>query len=141
MVTSVTEGESGVPSADGLLLSSEILDLRLDANMVVLSACNTGGGDGTGGESLSGLARSFFYSGARALLVSHWYVDSDATRDLMTGMFTILSDDSTVATAEALRRARLAIMERAGNDRPDYWAHPAYWAGFTLVGDGGRTGL
>ena len=73
---------------DGLLDASEVATLKLDADWVVLSACNTAGPDGSlGGESLSGLARAFFYAGARALLVSHWAVASGPTVDLTTAMF------------------------------------------------------
>ncbi|HET8728251.1 MAG TPA: CHAT domain-containing tetratricopeptide repeat protein, partial [Alphaproteobacteria bacterium] len=77
---------------DGLLQTSEIIELDLNAELVVLSACNTGGaGAGTGGESLTGLARAFFYAGARSLLVSHWVVESQPTTELMIGMFRALA--------------------------------------------------
>lgn len=69
---------------DGLLTASEIATLRLNADWVVLSACNTASGDGRGAEALSGLARAFFYAGARALLVSHWAVYSAAATELTT---------------------------------------------------------
>ena len=74
---------------DGLLTASEVARLKLDADWVVLSACNTaaGGGGDERLDMLSGLARSFFYAGARALMVSHWAVDSDATVKLVTGTF------------------------------------------------------
>ena len=67
---------------DGLLTASEVAQLKLNADWVVLSACNTIAGDRPGAEALSGLARSFFYAGARALLVSHWAVDSEAATRL-----------------------------------------------------------
>ena len=119
---------------DGLLDASEVATLKLDADWVVLSACDTAGSDGTlGGESLSGLARAFFYAGARALLVSHWAVASGPTVDLTTGMFAAQARDSTIGKAEALRRAQNALRSRPQT------AHPFFWAPFVVVGDGGVT--
>ncbi len=125
------------PTADagGLLEASEILDMTLDADLVVLSACNTAGAEGeTGGEALSGLARSFFYAGARALLVSHWLVEDRATAQLMTSLFSRQSQ--TAGKAAALRQAQLSILQGAGDAFPVYWSHPLFWGAFTLVGDG-----
>ncbi len=106
---------------------------------MVLSACNTaGGGDDKNSEALSGLARAFFYAGARALLVSHWYVDSRAAVQLTTSAFAELEKSPQIGRAEALRRAMVAAMHDAG--RPKSWtpaAHPAVWAPFELVGEGG----
>ncbi|MCZ6773865.1 MAG: CHAT domain-containing protein, partial [Proteobacteria bacterium] len=128
------------PDEDGFLDASEILDLKLDADLVVLSACNTAGPAGEGaGESLSGLSRAFFYAGARALLVSHWQVASDATVDLMTGTFAQFDKGATVGTAGALRAAQLSIIDRAGDSLPLIYSHPFFWAAFTLVGDGARS--
>ena len=81
---------------DGLLTASEVAQLKLDAEWVVLSACNTASADKGGGEALSGLARAFFYAGARALLVSHWYVDSDAAVKLVTSAFSALQRDPAI---------------------------------------------
>src|SRR5262245_66451196 len=80
---------------DGLLTASEAALLKLDADWVVLSACNTAAGDGnaTGAEALSGLARAFFYAGARALRVSHWAVDSTSTVRRVTKAFVDVQDD------------------------------------------------
>ncbi len=131
----LTPPAEGSELDDGLLTASEISQLKLDAEWVVLSACNTAAPDGTpGAEGLSGLARAFFYAGARSLLVSHWAVSSDATVALTTRMF----EESTkgVPKAEALRRSMLALMART--DKP-YYAHPAIWAPFVVVGEG-RTG-
>ncbi len=123
---------NGGPGDDGLLEASEIINLNLDAELVVLSACNTGGQGGEGGgESLTGLARAFFYAGARSLLVSHWAVDSFATVDLMSVTFEGLGGEG-LTTAEALRQSQLAMM------RDGTYSHPYYWAAFTVVGDGGR---
>jgi CHAT domain-containing protein/Tfp pilus assembly protein PilF len=118
---------------DGLLTASEVAQLKLDADWVVLSACNTAAGDKPGAEALSGLARAFFYAGARALLVSHWAVDSDAATRLTTTTFDILKKDASLGRAEALRRAMLAYM----NDPTDPLnAYPALWAPFVVVGEG-----
>jgi CHAT domain-containing protein/Tfp pilus assembly protein PilF len=118
---------------DGLLTASEIAALRLNADWVVLSACNTIAGDKPGAEALSGLARAFFYAGARALLVSHWAVDSAAATRLTTSTFEVLKADPRLGRAEALRRAMLAY----SNDTADPLnAYPALWAPFSLVGEG-----
>ncbi|MGI9406215.1 MAG: tetratricopeptide repeat protein [Hyphomicrobiaceae bacterium] len=120
---------------DGLLTASEVAQLKTDADWVVMSACNTAAGDAEGAEALSGLARAFFYSGSRALLVSHWAVYSSAAVELTTGTFTALQSDRTISRAEAFRRAMARVIDSGA----DYKAHPAYWAPFVIVGEGGRT--
>jgi CHAT domain-containing protein len=118
---------------DGYLSASEIAALKLDADWVILSACNTAAGGGTEGtEALSGLARAFIYAGARALLVSHWAVDSAATVRLVTSAVGVITRDRGVGRAEALRRAMLGMID-TGEAR---LAHPAYWAPFVVVGEG-----
>ena len=125
----------GADGSDALLDASEILDLKLDADLVVLSACDTGGGafDQTGvadvGGSLGGLTRAFIYAGARGLVVSHWQVDSRATTRLMVGMF----GSPSTSQAEALKASELSLM-----NSQDQYSHPYYWAAFTVVGDGAR---
>jgi CHAT domain-containing protein len=118
---------------DGLLTASEVAQLKLNADWVVLSACNTIAGDKPGAEALSGLARAFFYAGARALLVSHWAVESNAAMRLTTSTFDILKSDPTLGRAEAVRRAMLAYMNDATNPLN---AYPALWAPFVVVGEG-----
>jgi CHAT domain-containing protein len=81
----------------------------------VLSACNTAAGDKPGAEALSGLARAFFYAGARALLVSHWQVDSESAVRLTTSTFDALKKEPAIGRAEALRRAMLAMIEDPSN--------------------------
>lgn len=116
---------------DGFLLASEIAALRLDAEAVVLSACNTALGDRPDAEALSGLAQAFLYAGARSLLVSHWPVDSRAAVALMSATFAERGTAPGLSLAEAQRRAMLAMIERPGDPR---WSHPAYWAPFVQVG-------
>jgi CHAT domain-containing protein len=101
---------------------------------VVLSACNTASGEGQHGEALSGLARAFFFAGARALIVSHWPVDSDAAVKLITGTFDAASQDPRISQAKALQLAMLALVDDKG--RADN-AHPQTWAPFVLVGEPG----
>ncbi len=122
---------------DGLLTASEITQLKLNADWVVLSACNTAGGEKTGAEALSGLARAFFYAGARSLLVSHWEVDSYAATMLTTTAFKDLSVTPDIGPAKALQRSQAGLMDDP--NRP--WdAHPSFWAPFVLVGEGTRSG-
>ncbi len=118
---------------DGLLTASEVAALKLNADWVVLSACNTIAGDKPGAEALSGLARSFFYAGARALLVSHWAVDSRAATRLTTSTFDLLKNEPGIGRAEALRRAMLTYLDDASSPRN---AYPAIWAPFALIGEG-----
>jgi CHAT domain-containing protein/Flp pilus assembly protein TadD len=121
---------------DGLLTASEIANLKLDADWVILSACNTAGPEGRpGAEGLSGLAKAFFYAGSRSLMVSHWYVESDSTVLLTTRAIQEFSEDPTIGRAEALRRAMQVLMK--GDSKPEY-AHPFFWAPFVIVGEGGK---
>jgi CHAT domain-containing protein/Tfp pilus assembly protein PilF len=118
---------------DGYLSASEITALKLDADWVILSACNTAAGGAEGTEALSGLARAFFYAGARSLLVSHWSVYSDSTVKLITDAVRRMAADKTIGRAQAMRQSMLAMIDKG---RP-YEAHPAYWAPFVVVGEGG----
>lgn len=129
-----TPPDAATEEDDGLLTASEVAGLKLDADWVVMSACNTASGGAPGAEALSGLARAFFYAGARALLVSHWPVDSYAATMLTSHTFAEMRKDSTVARSEAFRRAMLALM--SDSIRP--WAsHPSVWGPFVVVGEGG----
>ncbi|WP_213548711.1 CHAT domain-containing protein [Vannielia litorea] len=119
---------------DGLLTASEIAHLRMNPDWVVLSACNTAVGDTPDAEALSGLAQSFLYAGARALLVSHWPVESQSAVSLMTDIFARRAADPGLSAAEAQRQAMLAMIDGPKAE----WRHPAYWAPFILVGDPDR---
>ena len=118
---------------DGYLSASEISALKLDADWIVLSACNTAAAEDDASEALSGLARAFFFAGARALLVSHWAVASPTTVKLVTSTLANLVDDPKAGRAEVLRRAMLRMIDK-GEPRE---AHPAFWAPFVVVGEGG----
>lgn len=136
---------TGDENTDGLLTLSEILGLKLNADWVVLSACNTAAGDGTGGEAVSGLGRAFFYAGTKSILASHWPVHSRATTDLMQTVFRNYANEVGIDRAEALRRARMHLVQQAtfthdGKELFSY-AHPIFWAPFTLIGDGGSRGI
>jgi CHAT domain-containing protein/Tfp pilus assembly protein PilF len=121
-----TEGD------DGLLRASDVALLKMNADFVVLSACNTAAGEKAGAEALSGLARAFFYAGARSLLVSNWEVDSESTVALMTKLFDALRSDPHLSYAEALRLSMLQMIDKPS--RPE-WSQPKFWAPFMVVGE------
>ena len=127
---------------DGLLTMEEILGLKLDADWVVLSACNTGAGAGAGAEAASGLGRAFFYAGTRALLVTNWSVHSQSARELVTDLFRRQAQDPKLTRGEALRLAMMALVDGPGYAGADgkvefAYAHPLFWAPYTIIGDGG----
>ena len=138
----LTAPEIAGVAGDGLLTMGEILALRLDADWVVLSACNTAAAAGAGAEAVSGLGRAFFYAGARALLVSHWPVETMSAQRLTTGIFEQQATDPRLSRAEALRRTIVAlidhegVVDRATGRLAASYAHPLFWAPFVLVGDG-----
>ena len=122
---------------DGLLTASEVAALRTDAEWVILSACNTAAGDGSSGaEGLSGLARSFFFAGARSLLVSNWPVRDDVAAVLTVKVLALHRAHPDWSRARALQTAEKAIRDDPTGDAAGLtWAHPNAWAPFTLVGD------
>jgi CHAT domain-containing protein len=128
------------PDASGALLTaSQIAQWDLDADAVILSACNTSGPDGRpAGESLSGLARSFFFAGARALLVTHWPVNDQVTTILVAGTMQRLHDDPAQGLAAALAGQQRALLGQAQGPLAAL-AHPFYWAPLALIGDGSAT--
>lgn len=135
----VTSAPTGSPDASAsLLTASAILDLDLDADTVILSACNSGGPGGTtAGESLSGLARSFFYAGARSLLVTHWSVNDQIAAYLVADSLRRLNDAPSLGITGAMRAAQLAMLDEAGKAFVAEIAHPFYWAPFAVIGEGG----
>jgi CHAT domain-containing protein len=130
-------------NADGLLTMEEILGLKLDADWVVLSACNTGAGAGAGAEAASGLGRAFFYAGTRALLVTNWSVHSQSARQLVTDLFKRQAENTKLGRSEALRQAMMVLVDGPGYLNADgktefSYAHPLFWAPYTIIGDGAR---
>ena len=127
---------------DGLLTMEKILTLKLDADWVVLSACNTAAGAGAGAEAASGLGSAFFYAGTRALLLTNWSVQSTSARELITDLFRRQGADPTLSRSEALRQAMMALLDGPGSvdeaGRTVFtYAHPLFWAPYSVIGDGG----
>lgn len=132
---------AGGGQSNGLLEFGEIFDLKLDADIVILSACDTAGAASVqasraaglqgGGSALDGLVRAFIGAGGRSVIASHWPAPDDfrATERLMSDLFSIAPGESA---GEALRRAQLQLMKAAET------SHPFYWSGFALIGDGAR---
>ncbi|MDE5453977.1 tetratricopeptide repeat protein [Bradyrhizobium sp. CSA112] len=127
----LTPPATATPADDGYLSTSEISGLKLNADWVVLSACNTAGSEASNSEAFSGLARAFFYAGTRALLVSHWPVNSEAAVTITTGATSAMTAHPGIGPAEALRRSISALTARGSEN-----AHPSVWAPFVLVGNG-----
>ena len=112
------------------LIVLEIAELKIGSDLVILSACNTAAGinDDITSEGLTGLAKSFFYAGAKELLVSNWRVADEYAARLTTGMLDYLTTKENVTKAEALQYSI--------NELIDENLHPIFWAPFMLVGDG-----
>ncbi len=145
LLTSFALAGDGTPTSDGLLTFQEIFDLRFDADLIILSACDTAGaataqataeaGLSRGGDyALDGLVRAFVGAGGRTIVASHWPApdDFDATERLIGGLFTAPAGTSVV---DALRIGQEQLMDEANT------SHPYYWAGFAVVGDGTRSVL
>lgn len=135
-----TSGPEGKPTPEQdpaamaayMLSLDDTLMLELNADWVVLSACNTAASDHDAGEALAGLARGMFYAGARSLLATHWAVESRSAAVLVSSTFKAYAGAARPGKAEALRQAMLQLMTQPG------YSHPAYWAPYVVVGDGGR---
>ena len=134
---------AGAENGDGLLTMDDVLSLRLNADWVVLSACNTASSNGAGAEAVSGLGRAFFYAGARALLVSNWPVETTSARQLTSDLFARQAADPALKRGLALQLTMLALIDGPGAIDPSTgrtafnYSHPIFWAPFSLVGDGG----
>lgn len=129
IVTSVAPGD---PAPSLLTATDILLNLKLKADVVVLSACNTGGATGrNGGESLSGLARSFFFAGARALMVTHWAVDDQANVRLVVEALDGMRESPIGALSPALRVAQMRMLATPG------YEHPFFWGPMIVLGEGG----
>ncbi len=117
---------SNTGKEDGFLTLSEILQLRLDADTVVLSACNTASGNYIPGEGIAALSRAFMYSGSRSVVASLWEVADESTAILMESFYRYLFEGK--AKAEALRLAKIDLRAQGFND-------PYFWAPFILTGE------
>ena len=124
---------TGEKQGDGLLKMDQVMNLKLNADWVVLSACNTAAGSGKDAEAVSGLGRAFFYAGARAMLVSNWPVDTVSSRILMVDIFK-RQQEKKIGKPEALRQAELELADKGGASSYAY-AHPLFWAPFVVIGD------
>lgn len=128
---------TGNKDEDGLLTMGEIMGLRLNADWVVLSACNTGAAEGEGAEAVSGLGQAFFYAGARSLLVTGWPVETVSAKLLTTDLFKRQLEKPGINRAEALRQTMNAMITK-NHDQGFSYAHPIFWASYAIVGDGRR---
>jgi CHAT domain-containing protein len=117
---------------DGVLQSSEVAGLKMNADWVVLSACNTASSDGMGAEPLSGLARAFLYAGGKSLVVSHWDVSDEATEKLMSKLFEVSRAQPNLSHGQMMQKASLTLLDQATTDDD---AHPRVWAPFVVVGE------
>lgn len=139
----ITSAPAGAADAgQALLTASDVTQLDLDADLVILSACNSGGGSskngvGGAGESLSGLARAFFYAGARTLLVTHWSVNDQVAAYLVAETLRRMHAEPALGVAGALHASQLAMLDDAGKGLPAEVAHPFFWAPFAVIGEGG----
>jgi CHAT domain-containing protein len=127
---------------DGLLTMREILGLKLNADWILLSACNTGAADGDGSEALTGLGRACFYAGTKAILVSMWAVESTSAKKITTGLFKSQRQNSAFSRAKALQKSILKMIDEEhlqdvenGKIIASY-AHPFFWSPFVIAGDG-----
>jgi CHAT domain-containing protein len=127
--TALVLGTSGATGQDGLLQAREIRELPLRADLVILSACDTGSGKLLGEEGIASLERAFLLAGARSVVASLWTADDTFTIGLMKRFYRHLVDG--LDEGAALRQAKLDLLKEFGDQ-----ALPIYWAGFTLVGDG-----
>ncbi|MBS0644116.1 MAG: CHAT domain-containing protein [Proteobacteria bacterium] len=136
----LTSTPPNAPNASAAMLTaSQIQQMELDAELVILAACNTGGANGAAGESLSGLARAFFFAGARSLLVTHWEAN-DATTLYLTALFLgNLNASPQAGPAMALANAQRRMLSESVGERA-VQAHPYYWAVAALIGGRGEGG-
>jgi CHAT domain-containing protein len=122
----------GAPGEPSLLVLDDVLTMKLNADWIVLSACNTASGDGRAQEAFSGLARAFFFAGARSVLATHWAVESLSAQQLVTRTFAHQAANRDASRAESLRDAQIELINgQAGSA----YVHPFFWAPYALYGD------
>ena len=123
-----------------LLMLDDVVGLRMNADWVLLSACNTSAAERVGGDALSGLARGFFFAGAKSLLVTHWAVDSESAASITVKTMEKYASSTKVTRAQALQSASMDLIEgkQVPSEWAHEWAHPIFWAPYALVGNGRR---
>lgn len=119
--------QTGADAEDGALFAGEIYTMELGANLVTLSACETGLGKISKGEGIIGLSRALVYAGAKNIIVSYWSVSDESTEQLMTSFYSHLVNNNQPMYSRELRAAKLAILK-------SNYAAPYYWAPFVLIG-------
>jgi len=119
--------------SDGFLKMAKVFELQMNADLVSLSACNTGQDDSIKGEGVRGLTRAFMFAGTPAVAVTLWKVHSDASRQLSINLFSALKNGHTLA--QSLQKAKLSMLNGEHKDL-DFYRHPYFWAGFVVFGDG-----
>lgn len=119
---------------DGFVRADDIYGLRLNADLVVLSACRTGLGRSVSGEGLLGVTRGFMYAGSRSVLATLWKVNDDATSELMQYFYTAMLKDGLSPSA-ALRVAKIRMLQK------EHWRSPYYWAAFVMQGKYNHTSV
>ena len=129
----LTPPDIGNETNDGLLTMTEIMALSTNADLVVLSACNTAAGDMPGSEGFSGLAKSFFISGSKSILVSNWYVETYSAQELVINLFKNIKDYPELSLSENFKTT---MIEQLNKDKEK--SHPIYWAPFVIVGKDSR---
>jgi CHAT domain-containing protein/tetratricopeptide (TPR) repeat protein len=123
-----------------LLTAQDILGMRLNADWVILSACNSAAGDGASADALTGLGRSFFYAGSRSVYATHWPVESDSARQLVLKTLEVYQGQGlgrAAAAGAAARHLLKNVTTQMENQHVSY-AHPAFWAPYVVVGEPGR---
>jgi CHAT domain-containing protein len=123
---------AGAPGESPLLLLDDVLTMKTNADWIVLSACNTASGDGRAQEAFSGLARAFFFAGARSVLATHWAVESLSAQQLVTRTFAHQAANRDASRAESLRHAQLELINGQAGAA---YVHPFFWAPYALYGD------
>ena len=125
----LTPPDEASEANDGLLTMTEIMALNTNADLVVLSACNTAAGDMPGTEGFSGLAKSFFISGSKSILVSNWYVETLSAQELVINLFKNIKEHPELTVSENFKST---MIEQLGKHKDK--SHPLFWAPFIIVG-------
>jgi CHAT domain-containing protein len=133
----MSAGPHATNAGDAFLTTSQVAQLQLNADAVILSGSDSSGlGEAAAAEGLAALARSFFFAGARALLVPHWSANDQVTRLLIRGTMELFRDHPQEGLAGALAQEERDILRQSVGDNA-MLAHPYFWSPFAVIGDGG----